>query len=98
MSTKEHIDILVRDYVKNYPQEWNDFQKSIKEKLSLSKDEFGIMEGSELIERKLYEIPETLYTILKLRLSLEDWDWYQAKEGARWFASHYPQFRTSEKT
>ncbi len=81
-----------------YPQEWADFQKAIKEKLSLSKDDFGKLEGSDLVERKLFEIPETLYTILKMKLAAEDWEWFGTKEGARWFAGHYPQFRTSSRT
>lgn len=81
-----------------FPGEWAEFQLAMKEKRANASDSFGEVQGSEIVERKMHEIPETLYTIFKMKLSEEDWKYFQSKEGTRWFAKHYPQFRTSERT
>lgn len=92
------IRTYVREYTITFPREWESFQSAMKVKLNDSKDDFGKVEGSDLVDRKLFEMPETLYTILTMKLSKEDFDWFKTVEGARWFAKQYPQFRTSERT
>lgn len=97
-ATQTIIGIHVREYTETFPNEWELFQKAMREKLSLSSDNFGQVEGSDFIERKLFEMPETLYLILKNKLSVDDWQWFSSKEGAQWFAKAFPKFRTSLKT
>ena len=100
MSTTAQLLIrtFVREYTLTFPQEWARFQEAMKIKLGESKDAFGEVADSELIERKLFEMPETLFTILTMKLSEEDMKWFRTKEGSRWFAKQYPQFRTSSRT
>jgi len=92
------IKTYVREYTLAFPQEWEAFKEAMEVKLGQSKDAFGEIADSELIERKLFEMPETLYTILDMKLSKEDFSWFKTKEGSRWFAKQYPQFRTSDRT
>lgn len=100
MSTtaKQLIGAYVDEYKRTFPSEWSGFLRSNADKLRASNDDFGEVMGSDLVERKLFEMPETLYTILTLRLSKDDMDWFRTKEGSRWFAKAYPQFRTSTRT
>lgn len=100
MSTtaKNLIDAYVKEYTLTFPMEWAAFLRSNKEKLRQSNDAFGTVENSDLVERKLFEMPETLFTILDMKLSTDDMKWFRTKEGAIWFATRYPAFRTSSKT
>ncbi len=100
MSTtaKTLIDAYVREYTLTFPLEWSAFLRSNKEKLSRSTDSFGEISGSDLVERKLFEMPETLYAILDMKLSKDDFQWFRSREGGQWFARRYPAFRTSERT
>lgn len=92
------IRTFVREYTLTFPQEWEQFNKAMKEKRANSNDDFGVVQGADIIERKMHEIPETLYTIFKMKLNEEDWGFFQSKEGTRWFAKQFPEFRTSERT
>lgn len=97
-TAKTRIAEMLKEYIRVYPIEWADFQLSIKEKLSLSKNDFGELDGSNLIERKLFEMPETLYIIFELKMDKAELEWFKTKEGSRWFVKTYPQFNTSVRT
>ena len=100
MSTTAQLLIrtFVREYTLTFPHEFEAFKKGTKEKRANASDAFGTVQGATIIERKMHEIPETLYTIFKMKLSEDDWGYYQSKEGTRWFAKQFPEFRTSSRT
>lgn len=97
-TAKTRIAEIIKEYIRTYPIEWADFCLAVKEKLSLSSNDFGEISGSDLIERKLFEMPETLYIIFKLKMDEAEFEWFKTKEGSRWFVKTYPQFNTSART
>lgn len=97
MDTKEHIEKLVRDYTTLCQEEYGAFCASNKIKQNNTSDDFAELKGTDYLVRKLYEIPETLHTILKAQLSSEDWVWFNSQEGSKWFAKKFKAFRAAQR-
>jgi len=93
---KQKIRTIVANYIVLDPQEFASFCKEQKEWRKKEANAFA-SSTSDVVERKIFEIPDTLYSMLKIRLSDEDMDWFRTKEGARWFAKSFKDFRSSEK-
>ena len=53
--------------------------------------------GMDYAERLLTEVPETLFQLFMETLSEDEIQYYSSKEGTRWFAKTYPEFRGAEK-
>lgn len=93
---QEKVKLIVEEYTKLFPEEFKAFKKAHTVELEMNKDKFAST-GMDTITRKLYEIPETLFAMLKTRLSDEDWAEFTTKQGSRWFAKSFKPFRASEK-
>lgn len=98
ISARANITFHIKEYIRLFPTEWEAFKTSMGEKRMNSVDDFGRVDGSDMVERKLHEIPETLYTLFKMGLDEADWGYFESLEGGRWLAKRYPEFRTSERT
>ena len=94
--TKKKIEKLVKEYIQVMPGEYEQVKKEIATYRIGLKDEWAQMEGSEIIARELYRIPETLHAIMHKKLSVEDDLWLRSTEGGRWFANRYPEFRVTK--
>lgn len=99
-SYKFKIRQIVNEYIKLFPQEWSDFKTMMKDNRDKNKNDFGAvnMPGVDYIERKLFEIPETMHTIINVRLSDEEKSWWDTKEAGRWFAKTFREFSGANKT
>ena len=94
---KFKITQLVESYKVFYKTEFNDFVKGHKAKLELKKNKWGEVKGMDMVERRVYEIPETLFSIFQIRLDPEEIAFLYSKKGALWFAKEFPEFRYTEK-
>ena len=56
------------------------------------RNDFATLEGSEY-QRALFEIPETLSTMLIMSLEEEETVWFKTKQGAHWFCKTFPVFQ-----
>lgn len=80
-----------------FPQEYADFLKGQKVKLDLlGENKFAEMKGSDIINRRLGEMPETLYAMFQTRLTPEEFTWFRSQEGGRWFFKTFPQYRETK--
>lgn len=102
-STKERIKKVVREYIKMYPLEYEQFLSSHRKKQDNKINEFAEFKRSNQLIRHLFDIPETLYFALKLKLQPEQFDWlygFNEYEGQRagltWFIRTFPQFKITE--
>ena len=86
---------IVEAYKKLCPGEYADFLESNKKKVEATKDRFAEIKGSDMVHRKLFEIPETLHAALRVKMTDEQWEWFRTKEASTWFAIKYRQFRAS---
>lgn len=94
--TKQKIEEVVKNYITLFGEEFELFKKAQKLRVD-SADNFSTVKGSQMIERQLYEIPETLYSMLISILDDEDRNWLESKVGASWFAKKFIPFRSSTK-
>jgi hypothetical protein len=95
--TKERIKSLVNEYIKLFPEEYIAFCKGTEALRQMAGNKFALLEGSK-DTRILYEMPETLHTILTQQLTVEELHWLKAggkngHDGGRWFAKTFPTFR-----
>lgn len=93
------IEALVTDYQNIFPDEFSEFRKAIKTKQDMASDKFAAVQNTnnQIIERVLFEIPETLYGIFLVRLEEQEMKYLDSKEGSRWFAKKFPQYRVAQK-
>jgi len=92
--TKVNIDECVKAYQDVLSWEYAEFLKAIRVKReALKDDKLGTMKNTDMIERVLYEIPASLFDILTRRLDVQELKELRTKQGARWFAKTYPQYR-----
>lgn len=92
-----NIRMLVDEYKKIFPMEYAMFLKQMEINRLNTFNKFAEVKHTDAIERKIVEYPETLYVILLDKLSSEEFTWFSSKEGARWFAKKYPEFRVATK-
>lgn len=95
--TKGNISALVEEYKKIFPQEFYAFEQQMKRNFYEQSNDYGEIKGSDMVERKLVEYPETLYAILMQKLSQEDFVWFSSKKGVRWLAKKHPEFKVVNK-
>lgn len=96
---KAKIRMIVDAYKMQYPYEYQLLCDAVDMKRKMATDpEFATMvHDKNTHNRALYEISDTLSTMLILGLSDADLVWYKTKEGARWFAREFPEFRIPNK-
>lgn len=93
---KFKITQYVDAYRTTFRDEYAQFIKGQKIKLDLRKDKYAET-GQDFVVRKLGEIPETLYAILKTRLTDTEFDWFRSTPGSRWFFKEFSEYRETEK-
>lgn len=93
---KNKITQGVKDYIKLFPGEYQDVIKDIKKKKAVT-NKFAELKGTDVVQRLLFEIPETLFTIINTRLTDEEKKWFESVEAGRWFAQSFRQFTVAEK-
>jgi hypothetical protein len=94
---KLNIQNIVTAYKNMFPEEFAAFHTHMKTKRGLLHNDFAAAEGSEVIERSLFEVPETLHVMFLTKLPAEDDKWFQTLEGGRWFATHFREFASGIK-
>lgn len=93
---QEKISEIVQDYIRLYPEEYETFKQAQVVKVEAQRTKFGEAKA-DVLTRKLHEVPEALFTMLKFRLTEDEFEYFESLEGAKWFAKHFLQFRAAEK-
>lgn len=102
-ATKEKVRLVVKDYISLFPTEYDLFKKSMKIKRDENINEFAGTKGDHALNRKITEYPNTLYTMLKMKLTDDEWkDFFDADDkgksiGQRWFAKEFKEFRGGQR-
>lgn len=94
---KNKIDGIVNDYMVLFPQEYKDFKYGMSLQLKNLNNDFAEVKNTDALERKIYEIPETLFKMICNATSKEEDKIIRTKKFALYFARKYPQFRASIK-
>lgn len=85
---KVKIENQVDEYLKMFPEEAKAFIEQIKPKQVLD-GELNKFKGTDMIQRPLHEMPETLFIMIKMQLTDKEFEWHGSKEGGRWFAKRF---------
>lgn len=103
-ATKERVKTVVREYLKLYPLEYEQFLSSHRQKQDNKINDFAEMKGHDQLVRHLFDVPETLYLALKLKMPSEEFDWLFGTgvhegnySGVNWFMKCYPQFKITKE-
>lgn len=92
MSPQDHITAIVSQYKREYPDEYSLLCKAIDLNRKALKDpKFAQMEKNSSA-RALFEISETLTTMLIMGLSEDETVWFKSVKGSRWFAKTFREF------
>lgn len=96
---KLKIKDLVAQYKRIFPEEYHATIEYLKNNRKLLKNEFADLtkEGTNALERGLYEIPETLDNIFRMKLKDHERMELESKDGGRWFVRTFPEFSMGNK-
>lgn len=92
------IRTCVLDYQKMFPDEYKLDLAEIKWKRDNLETRMAEIKGSYAVERELFAIGTKLLAMLELKLTKEEQKWlFRTKEGGRWFAREFKQFRVTQE-
>lgn len=96
-TTKQKITNVVKTYQEVFNREFQNFLLGQKPKTdaAVTDNKFAELKGSDVVERQLGEIPETLFVLLMKHLSPEEYVWYQSRKGAQWFYNTFKEFKVT---
>lgn len=96
---KEKVKNQVERYKELFPEEYKTVVAYLKEKRKNLFTKFGELKkgSSEILERGMFEIPETLDTMLNINMTVEQNQYRKTKEFAYWFMKEYREFLIPEK-
>lgn len=101
--TKERIKKIIKEYIKTFPVEYEQFLNSHRIKQDNKANHFAEFKQGEQMVRHLFDIPETLFMAFKMKLTEEQMDWLYGwndfegrREGVTWFIRTFPQFKITE--
>lgn len=86
----------VQEYERVFAIELDSFKRGMSAKRELQRDKFSTVKNGGTIERAILEYPETLFVIIRKQLNDKEWEYFDSKEGTRWFARKFPQYRLAE--
>lgn len=98
--TQNKITSITNQYLKSVKtnkelkEEYGMFLVQIKKKIEVLLEPDKI--NSEILKKPVCEYPETLYELFVKELDKKDWDFFNSKEGIRWFIKKYPQFKIAK--
>lgn len=102
-STKDRIKAVVKEYTRVFPLEYEQFLNSHRIKQDTKMNEFAEFKKHGQLVRQLFDVPETLYLALKMKLTEEQFDWLYGfnefegkREGLTWFIRTFPQFKITK--
>lgn len=96
-TAKTKVETAIREYARLFPDELKAFTTSVAEKVDKKDTKFAEVHGSDMLERHLFDMPETLYYAINRMLTKEEFDWLFNRtgddpSGLKWFLSTYPSF------
>jgi hypothetical protein len=102
-SAKTKVKTAIEEYIRLFPQEYEAFTKSHRQKEANKENEFAEFNRSEQIVRHLFDLPEVLHHSIQKLLTDEEYDWLysrnayeQKRQGLTWFVRTYPQFKITK--
>lgn len=90
------IDAILQSYKKNNKEEYLAFIKQ-QRYLWMNTTKFAEIKKADYVERGIKEVPETLFKQMQAKLSDADFEYFNSKEGSRWFVKRNREFAMAEE-
>jgi hypothetical protein len=100
---KEKITNIIKDYRLLFGDEFKAFGQAMRTKQKEAKDKFGQIGKTDYIERKIWEMPVTLYEMFEKQLTEDEFNQFFRSQSnkltvnQKWFLKTYPVFKSPEK-
>src|SRR4051812_13208776 len=95
---QKKIEGVVASYKQFYPDDYIAVVREVKKKQLNLKNKFGDMtKDTDILERPLLEIPETLFFLINKILSEDEIKFWYTIKGQHWFGKKYPEFLLTSK-
>lgn len=101
-TVKPKLREIVKTYQELFPDEYRAVIEIVKQKRKNMKDKFGSVKGKDAnttdgaLERAMFEISETLSTIIYRQLTPEELLWHNSSRGSEWFQKTFREFSLAE--
>lgn len=92
--TQAKIKSITLQYINIFSDEVALFNKAMQSK---RQEGTGEIQGDHVVSRAILEVPETLNNMFIMKLTEEDREFFDTKEGVRWFAREFPIFSLVKK-
>lgn len=97
---QDKVEKITLKYIELYPEEYKDACIYIEGERQKQSNKFGSTGGDKIIDRKVHEMPVTLYEMICNSLTASELsktkNGEEGKKFARWFATRFPEFRASD--
>ena len=91
----QKVSNITNKYILDNPVEWKNFCKQQKMTRSNLRTRWAEVNGVEgLVIREILQIPETLFTLLKLGLTKTEYMEYSEEKFKLWFADKFPDTKS----
>lgn len=96
---KSKVETITVGYMELFKDEYKLVCAQLEGEREKNKDKFASVAHDRTIQRKLYEIPETLHNMIISQVTKEELllmkEGENGKDFARWFATRFPEFASS---
>jgi hypothetical protein len=93
---KQKVETLTLKYIEIFPEEYSLVVKYLNGEREKNTNKFASVSQDKTLQRKIYEIPETLNKMFIKDLTAEELimmkDGQNGKDFAHWFAKRFPEF------
>lgn len=96
IEAQKKLRAVVEQYKKFYRDEYIFVCNQIKAKRANQNTKFAETK-MDFAERALTEVPETLFGLFQRLLSEDEIQYYASREGTKWFAKTFPEFKAGDK-
>lgn len=98
-SLKSKVETITVGYMELFKDEYKLVCMQLEGEREKNKDKFASIAHDRTLQRKLYEIPETLHNMILNQITKEELflmkDGENGKDFARWFATRFPEFASA---
>ena len=96
---KSKVETITIGYMEIFKDEYNIVCAQIAGEREKNKDKFASVSHDKTIQRKLYEMPETLHNMILNQINKDELllmkDGEDGKDFAIWFSTRFPEFASA---
>lgn len=97
---QDKVEKITLSYIELYPEEYKQACVQLEGEREQLKNKYASMGDNRVIDRKIHEMPVTLYDMIVNKLSAQELSKTKTgedgKKFAHWFAKRFPEFRSSD--